>query len=500
MSLRDLFISIGVDADLNQLDKMDKGLDNIKSGAMVAGAAIAGLGFAVGSAFKSVISAGGEMEQAQVAFQTMFGSIEAGNKIVKEIEDFALVTPFSLSQVEQGIRLLKAYNIESENLFSTFSNLGNIAAGLNVDLTRLATVYGQVKAKGFLDAQDMRQFTEAGVGLPKMLSEITGYSQAMIAKSPKELGITFENVAEALEKMTGPGGQFADLMEKQSQTLPGLISNLGVMAVIIKRDIGKQVNEVIKPYTVELFKQLQLNRKIVSSTLGKWMSKIASVALTVIKNFGGIVKIAKVATATLGILTGSAILYGLGKIAIGLSQVGVAGFAAFAKTFAIGLVFAGAISALILLIDELWMTFTDPKADTYLRDIVNALKEDFPEAVKIAGKTFDMVFGSIFTIINKITGRIRAFLGSIISITTGDDTYLKSALQFLDQNDKSFKATTNDVFNIIPSSNSSSSNISVNVGDINVNNPSSSLDVKSAIIDSFTNVGLNMQLKAKGIR
>nr|WP_305051541.1 tape measure protein [Elizabethkingia bruuniana] len=97
-----------------------------------------------------------------------------------QMVDLAAKTPFSLQDVSSGAKQLLAFQIPAKEVVDTLTRMGNIASGLGVPLSRINLVYGQVKAKGKLMGDDLRQFTEAGI---PMVAELA----AKFKKSESEI-------------------------------------------------------------------------------------------------------------------------------------------------------------------------------------------------------------------------------------------------------------------------------------------------------------------------
>ena len=185
------------------------------------------------------IKSAADMEQAKVAFTTMLGSADLAGKKLAEISDFARKTPFELPQVVQGAKQLLAYGIEADKLIPTFTNLGNIAAGVGMDkLPNLILAFGQVKAATKLTGAELRQFTEAGVPLLDELAKMMGVTAGDIQDMVSKGLIGFPLVEQALKNLTGEGGRFDAMMEKQSKTLSGTISNL-------KDNLGRLLRSIV---------------------------------------------------------------------------------------------------------------------------------------------------------------------------------------------------------------------------------------------------------------
>ena len=211
-------------------------------------------GLAIGSYFtftaaKSLISdivkVRGEFQQLGVALETMLGSKEKADKMMSDVVSLAAVTPFSVQEVAQGTKQLLAYGIANEDVIDTLTRLGNIASGLSIPLSRLQLVYGQVLAKGKLMGDDLRQFTETGIPLVSKLAEQFNVTKAAIYGMVSEGKIGFEDVKKVLFDMTNEGGAFFNLMEKQSKTVTGQISNLGDAFDRMLNSIGEANEGVI---------------------------------------------------------------------------------------------------------------------------------------------------------------------------------------------------------------------------------------------------------------
>ena len=84
----------------NSFKKFDASLGKaIKRTALVGGA----IGTAFGAvAIKKIIDVGSEVENLQVRFRSMFGSIEEGNKAFDNMAKFAGQVPFSLQEIQRG--------------------------------------------------------------------------------------------------------------------------------------------------------------------------------------------------------------------------------------------------------------------------------------------------------------------------------------------------------------------------------------------------------------
>lgn len=218
------------------LTSVEKGFDSLRGSVNNLGKAaldtakvgLAGLTAGIAGLAVTSIKTASSFQQQRVALETFTGSAEIAGKLLSDITNFAKKTPFELSGVIEGTKRLMAFGVSATDVLTDLKSLGNIAAGVGMDkLPQLILAFGQVKAATKLTGMELRQFTEAGVPLLDELAKQTGKTAAQI-KEDMEAGAapSFEAVREALAALSGEGGRFNNLMEAQSKTLSGTISNL----------------------------------------------------------------------------------------------------------------------------------------------------------------------------------------------------------------------------------------------------------------------------------
>ncbi|QEL18596.1 tape measure protein [Limnoglobus roseus] len=196
------------------------------------------------SAALKAVQEGIKREDAEVSFGALLGSSKRGKALVGDVTDLALKTPFSSSELLDQSKLLLSYGVAAGDLTKTLGRLGDVASGAGVDLGRLSLAYGQVIAKGRLQGGEIRQFTEAGVG-------VRDFANAYNDQTGKRVGVnTFLGLSEqgqvsaavvekAFEKMTSAGGRFFGLMDDKSRTFGGRLQALRESADVFAGKVGK---------------------------------------------------------------------------------------------------------------------------------------------------------------------------------------------------------------------------------------------------------------------
>lgn len=241
--------------ETSRLERAGQKLPNIFS--FAAGTVLANAFTAAGSAAvefgKNIVDAGGRFEQYKIQLNTLFQSADKGKAVFENLQKAATETPFAFSELVELTARLAAYGVQDFEIVPTIETLGNIAAGVGKEkLPQLVLAFGQVKAAGKLTKDELNQFTEAGVGLNKLLGDTLNKSSAEISKMTETGKISFKDVETALKSTTKAGGQFFDLMRKQSQTTLGAFSNLGDAIEQLQAAIGASTNGIIKDATIAL--------------------------------------------------------------------------------------------------------------------------------------------------------------------------------------------------------------------------------------------------------
>lgn len=189
---------------------------------------------------QSIAQTRGQFQQLEIAFETMLGSGTQAQSLMNQMIQTAAKTPFDLMGVAGGAKQLMAYGLAADKVNDTLIKLGNIASGLSIPLNDIVYLYGTTMVQGRLYAQDVRQFTGRGIPLVRELADMYGVTAEKINEMVSAGKIGFADVEKVLDKLTGTGGQFYNLMEKQSASLTGMISNLEDAWDNMLNEIGKE--------------------------------------------------------------------------------------------------------------------------------------------------------------------------------------------------------------------------------------------------------------------
>jgi len=232
-------------------------------GAVVSGAVTAplvGLGM-------TAIRVASDQEQLQIAFTTMLGSADRAKTLMEDLAQFAATTPFELPEVTSAAKQLMAFGVGAEEVQTTLTRLGNLAAGVGAPVGDLAYLFGTSRVQGRLFAADINQFTGRGIPLIEALAATMGVATTEIRGMVEDGKVGFAELDTALAYLTEDGGKFAGLMEAQSQSLQGLFSTAKDNIMLTLGEVGKvAIREFdLVPKLKELIAVLEVIRANVSA-------------------------------------------------------------------------------------------------------------------------------------------------------------------------------------------------------------------------------------------
>lgn len=186
-----------------------------------------------------IVRVRGEFQQLEVAFKTMLKNKSASDKLLAEATTLAAKTPFTLQEVGQSAKQLLAYGFAADNITKNIEMLGNVASGVGAPLGDIVYLYGTLRTQGRAYTKDIMQFTARGIPIISELAKQFGVTETEVQNLVEAGKVGFPEVERAFKSLTGEGGLFFNLMQEQSKTLTGLVSNLQDAWSRMLNDFGK---------------------------------------------------------------------------------------------------------------------------------------------------------------------------------------------------------------------------------------------------------------------
>ena len=198
-------------------------------------AALGGVGIAA-------VKMAADFEQSKIAFTTMLGSAAAAESMLSQLATFAEKTPFEFEGLVQSSKKLLAYGYAAQEIIPMLNSIGDAVAavGGSADvLDRVTLAFGQMRAKGFVSGEEMRQLAEAGIPAWQMLSNVIGKT------IPETMKLAENKALDANAAIAGMLSQmstkYGGMMEKQSNTITGILSNIKDKGGSLMRALGDEI-------------------------------------------------------------------------------------------------------------------------------------------------------------------------------------------------------------------------------------------------------------------
>lgn len=266
--------------------------------------------------YELLIGSNDEMEQYTTSLEVMLGSASKATAMIEKMRDFAAKTPLTLENVISGGSLLMSYGVDESNLIDTMTKLGDLARGNAEKMDRITLAYGQMLAKGKVTGEELMQMAEAGVPLQTALAESIGVTGEEFSKMVSAGKVGIDDLNKAITGLTTGNGKFAGMMEKQSQTMHGMLSTLLDNISEFFRKMGEGAFGEVKSVLQDVSDQLAEWEQ--DGTLDKWAQGVG----VLLKNLIAFLKQAiSVGLDFKEAIIAGAVALGTFKIAIGMGNV-----------------------------------------------------------------------------------------------------------------------------------------------------------------------------------
>lgn len=235
-------------------------------------------GWSIGKFVNQMMQVRGQFQQTEMAFKTMLQSEEKADALMKQLIRTAAITPFGVEDVTEGAKQLLAFNVAAEDVNKTLIGLGDVAAGMGLNLKDLVMLYGTTIAKGKMDTMDLYQFLNRGIPIADEIAKVMGLDVTNaikeVQKQIKAGKVTSDVFIQAMQNMSAEGSKFGGLMEAQSKTITGQISNIKDAIEQMFNELGKSQEGVINT-----------GLGVVSTLVENWET-VGKVLMTVVAAYG----------------------------------------------------------------------------------------------------------------------------------------------------------------------------------------------------------------------
>lgn len=211
-----------------------------------------------------IIRVRGEFQAADTAIQTLLGSKEKADALMKQVREYAKISPLEFSGVTKATQMMLGFNIEAEKVPRYLQAIGDVSMGDAQRFNSLTLAFSQMSAAGKLMGQDLNQMINAGFNPLQIMSEKTGKSIATLKDEMSKGAVSAEMVQQAFIDATSAGGKFYQMSENASKTINGQLSMMQDAMDAAFNEMGQKSEGVI-------MKGIQMTTSLIENyeTVGK---------------------------------------------------------------------------------------------------------------------------------------------------------------------------------------------------------------------------------------
>jgi len=206
-----------------------------------------GISLGVVAGTKALFNMGVEMEQTNIKFEVLLGSVQKARDMLGQLNSYADATPYSNEGIIKGAETMLGFGIAQEKVMGNMKMLGDVAMGNQERLSSLSLSFSQVMATGRLMGQDLNQMIGQGFNPLQIISENTGISMGKLKDKMEQGAISASMVEEAFRLSTSEGGRYHNMAKNMAESAGGKWTTMtGTFVQVVSR-VGMAFAEWIKP-------------------------------------------------------------------------------------------------------------------------------------------------------------------------------------------------------------------------------------------------------------
>lgn len=240
-----------ISESLGTIGKTASGVGDTIKGAfsfVLGGAIQAGIGAitsSMGGLIDGMVSGNAQFERYQVQFGVLLGSADAAKQRLDDLAKFGASTPFELPQVVEADKILQGFGLHSEEAMKKFgfsgeqirTIAGDVASGVGVGFDEMSLLIGKFSSGATGEAISRMQ--ELGITTREEMAGLGlefSKSGELLSPLPESMNVVMKLMQD----------KYGGMMDAQSKTFEGMVSNAQDWVAGTLRTVGQPVFEVVK--------------------------------------------------------------------------------------------------------------------------------------------------------------------------------------------------------------------------------------------------------------
>ena len=204
-------LGASVDSTEQKTQSLGEALDSVSKKSVLVSAAIGGAGIAA-------VKFAGDNEKLKLSLKNMLGSADEASAVFEDWRKLGASPGLSTDEVFDLGRAMVNMGHDTAYATQTIQMLGDVAAGTGKSFGTVSGAFEHARAQGKLTTRDLVSLQQQGIPILKQLAKELKTSEDGVRQMAAQGKIGFSDLEKAFRSMTGPGGQFAGMMNELSGT------------------------------------------------------------------------------------------------------------------------------------------------------------------------------------------------------------------------------------------------------------------------------------------
>ena len=183
------------------------------------------------------------MAQAQIAFKYLVGSGQEAAAFIRELQDFAVLSPLSTEAAMASARQLMAMGFQAQSVKSVLGVLTDTASvftSSSADMVNMidhiTLAIGQMKSSGTVMMQELRQLYNAGIPVFDILQKELGLTAEQVQNIGNE---SIDSTTAVIALLKGLQERYGGAAKEFTRTIPGAMSAMRDSISITAQELFK---------------------------------------------------------------------------------------------------------------------------------------------------------------------------------------------------------------------------------------------------------------------
>ena len=188
------------------------------------GTAVGALAVASGAAAINLASTG---ELADISFTKMLGSATASEKLMENLSDFAVSTPFNFSTLVTTSKQMLALGFDADSIIPDLQAVGDAVAAYGTGNTGISNIMldlGKMNTSSIASARYMNDLARNDVKSWQYVADALGETTSDVKTQVTDGAISAQTAIDAI--ISGMERDYGGMMQMASTTVSGVINNL----------------------------------------------------------------------------------------------------------------------------------------------------------------------------------------------------------------------------------------------------------------------------------